>query len=225
MKNQRNLNIDSKQLTDDIKLPNEEIKNILMNNYYTKSIQDIENSDVDMYHLENIFTDKTYYLAMKIIPLLERKVLYLTYIENVRLNDICRRLKLHMEPNIILDFCSIYGDIILVDIDKKLREFQSITQEDIMWYTRDLMNKVPVSSNTSNMKQCINKSATSTTKKIPPYPDKCFEGYTNTALSVNGVNVTNNIQTNFETELISVLTNIELVLASILKNTDVRKDA
>ena len=31
---------------------------------------------------------------MKLVPLLERKVLYLSYIENVRLNDICKRLKI-----------------------------------------------------------------------------------------------------------------------------------
>ena len=31
---------------------------------------------------------------MKIVPLLERKVLYLSYIENCRLNDICKKLKL-----------------------------------------------------------------------------------------------------------------------------------
>ena len=57
-------------------------------------MQQVEDIGVDINHLENIFTDQTYYLAMKIVPLLERKVLYLTYIENARLNDICRRLKL-----------------------------------------------------------------------------------------------------------------------------------
>ena len=35
-----------------------------------------------------------YYLAMKMVPLLERKVLYLSFVENIKLNDICRRLKL-----------------------------------------------------------------------------------------------------------------------------------
>lgn len=88
--------------TNDIKLPNEEIKKILMESYYKKSIQDIDNLDVDLYHLENIFTDETYYLAMKIVPLLERKVLYLSYIENVRLNDICRKLKLQKKQVIQL---------------------------------------------------------------------------------------------------------------------------
>ena len=41
-------------------------------------------------------------LAMKIVPLLERKVLYLAYVENVRLNDICRRLKLQKKEAIRL---------------------------------------------------------------------------------------------------------------------------
>ena len=31
---------------------------------------------------------------MKIVPLIERKVLYLTYVENCKLIDICRRLKM-----------------------------------------------------------------------------------------------------------------------------------
>ena len=61
-----------------------------------------ENSDVTITHLENIFTDETYYLAMKIVPLLERKVLYLSYVENLRLNDICIRLKLQKKEVIKL---------------------------------------------------------------------------------------------------------------------------
>ncbi len=62
----------------------------------------MDNIDVDINHLENIFEDETYYLAMKIVPLLERKVLYLSYVENVRLNDICRRLKLQKKQVISL---------------------------------------------------------------------------------------------------------------------------
>ena len=45
-------------------------------------MQKADNSDVTINHLENIFTNETYYLAMKIVPLLERKVLYLSYVEN-----------------------------------------------------------------------------------------------------------------------------------------------
>lgn len=79
-----------------------EIIKILEDSYYQKSIQNIENSDVTINHLENIFTNETYYLAMKIVPLLERKVLYLSFIENVRLNDICKRLKLQKHEVISL---------------------------------------------------------------------------------------------------------------------------
>lgn len=88
--------------TKDIHLPNEEIKKILSDNYYKTQMQKADNSDVTINHLENIFTNETYYLAMKIVPLLERKVLYLSYIENVRLNDICRRLKLQKKEVITL---------------------------------------------------------------------------------------------------------------------------
>lgn len=79
-----------------------EIIKILEDSYYQKSMQNVENSDVTINHLENIFTNETYYLAMKIVPLLERKVLYLSFIENVRLNDICKRLKLQKHEVISL---------------------------------------------------------------------------------------------------------------------------
>ena len=75
-------------------IDNETMVKKIEDNYYEKSIREIDNSDVTINHLENIFTNETYYTAMKIVPLLERKVLYLSYIENMRLNDICRRLRL-----------------------------------------------------------------------------------------------------------------------------------
>ena len=75
-----------------ILFPNEYIQKIISENYYKKSIQDIDNSDVNINHLENIFSNELYYLAMKIVPLIERKVLYLTYVENCKLIDICRSM-------------------------------------------------------------------------------------------------------------------------------------
>lgn len=92
----------SKKRTKDILLPNEEIKNIIQENFYQAQMEKANDIDVDINHLENIFTNETYYAAMKIVPLLERKVLYLSYIENVRLNDICRRLKLQKKEVITL---------------------------------------------------------------------------------------------------------------------------
>ena len=88
--------------TKEILVTNEKIKKVLTNSYCLTSIKQVENSDVDINHLEKIFTNETYYLAMKMVPLLERKVLYLTYVENVRLNDICRRLKLKNREVIFL---------------------------------------------------------------------------------------------------------------------------
>ena len=75
-------------------LETEAIIKIIENNYYKTQMQKADNSDVSINHLENIFTNETYYLAMKMVPLLERKVLYLSFVENIKLNDICRRLKL-----------------------------------------------------------------------------------------------------------------------------------
>lgn len=87
-------NLKNQDYTKDIQLPNEKIQKLVADNYYKKSMKQVENSDVNVNHLENIFTNETYFLAMKLVPLLERKVLYLSYIENVRLNDICKRLKI-----------------------------------------------------------------------------------------------------------------------------------
>ena len=75
-------------------LETETIIQMLESNYYQKSMENADVADVNINHLENIFTNETYYLAMKIVPLIEIKVLYLSYIENLRLNDICKRLKL-----------------------------------------------------------------------------------------------------------------------------------
>lgn len=105
MKNQeKNFTKDKKEFSAIIEtiLDNERIIKIIEDNYYQKSMQDVDNSDVSINHLENIFTNETYYTAMKIVPLIERKVLYLSFIENVRLNDICRRLKLQKKEVITL---------------------------------------------------------------------------------------------------------------------------
>ena len=72
----------------------ENIKEIFLNSIFEKAMDETLNSDVNINHLENLFTNETYYSAMKIVPLLERKVLYLSYIENYKLNEICRILKL-----------------------------------------------------------------------------------------------------------------------------------
>ena len=102
MKNQNKSNFNLNKPTKDILLPNEQVKEILKCTYYQSQMEKANNIDVDINHLENIFTNETFYTAMKIVPLLERKVLYLSYIENLKLNDICKRLKLQKKQVISL---------------------------------------------------------------------------------------------------------------------------
>lgn len=116
---------------------------------------------------------------------------------------ICNNKKLGntMTSNIILPFYSICGDLILVNIDKKERKFKSLSQEDVIWYSQDFINKSPNS-------QKNNKKPSS--RKFAEFDERGFEN--------NKYNTSNN----FEKDLIAVLVNIELVLASLLKG-DVKK--
>ena len=49
-----------------------------------------------------------------------------------------KALKKSMPINILLDFSNISGDFIVVQIDRNLREFKSMSQENIIWYTESL---------------------------------------------------------------------------------------
>lgn len=103
------------------------------------------------------------------------------------------------KPNIVLDFYSIIGDLILVDIDKKKREFKSLSQENIIWYTQDLINKTTNNTTNFNIKY---------TNKFNDYKIKEFYGR----------NLEDSSKSfNFEKSLIDVLVNIQLALFSILK--------
>lgn len=101
------------------------------------------------------------------------------------------------KPNIILDFYNITGDLILVDIDKNKREFKGLSQEDIIWYTQDLINKSFNSNNGNNVAKFTQK------QKTISYTERGFE---------------NTNSTNFKQALLQILVNIELVLASTLKS-------
>lgn len=64
---------------------------------------------------------------------------------------ICHNKKLmkYMKPNIFLPLKRLAGDFILVDIDRKKREFKSLSQEDVIWYTKDLINKSPITTSSN----------------------------------------------------------------------------
>ena len=115
----------------------------------------------------------------------------------------------NMRTNIVLTFCSIYGDFILIDIDRKKREFKSLEQEDIAWFTTDLMNKCPI----KNQK----RTKLQTTRKISEVFERDFD---NTKYMDS---IQFNKSTNFENTLINILINLELVLANILKNINSKK--
>ena len=61
-------------------LETETIIQMLESNYYQKSMENADIADVNINHLENIFTNENYYLAMKIVPLIESSIFAL---ENV----------------------------------------------------------------------------------------------------------------------------------------------
>ena len=115
-----------------------------------------------------------------------------------------KRTNSHMPPNIFQPLNRVVGDFIVVDIDRKKREFKSLSQEDIIWYSKDLINKAP--PNTTKISE--HKKATKATDVY----ERVFED--NRYYKSN----------NFEKTLINVLVNLELVLASILKgNGDDKK--
>lgn len=98
-----------------------------------------------------------------------------------------------MPLNIALVLGSVSGDFILVNIDKKEREFKSLSQDDIIWYYQSLNNN---SFNNSSQSMPISFQKT--------FNKKFFE-------NKNG---------DYEKTLISVLSNIEIILSKFLKSDE-----
>ena len=109
----------------------------------------------------------------------------------------------YMKSNIFLSLKRIAGDFILIDIDKKKHEFKSLTQENIIWYTKDLINKAPINT--------FKKVNIPKINNIQDIYERGFEDHRNA------------ISNKFENTLINVLNNLELVLAMILKNINSKK--
>ena len=107
----------------------------------------------------------------------------------------------NIKPNIVLSLRSIYGDMLLINIDKDNRKFKSLSQDDIIWYTEDLINKSY--NNNSNNLNNIKASFNVPYKQLYKDNERDFES--------------TNEQISFQKTLLSVLTEIELVLANFLK--------
>ena len=70
-----------------------------------------------------------------------------------------KKTKLNRETNIFLPLNVITGDLIVVKINKKKREFESLSQEDVIWYSQDLINKSPKNNPNCNAKKNIIKKS------------------------------------------------------------------
>ena len=89
---------------------------------------------------------------------------------------------------------SIGGDLIVVNIDKKQREFKELSQDDLLWYTEDLIRK------SANTKQYEVQNT------LPKKSNKsCENNFSTPPLALS-----------FENSLINILMNIEFALANIL---------
>ena len=107
-----------------------------------------------------------------------------------------------MKQNILLDFCSIAGDIILVQIDKRTREFKSLTQENILWFTEVLNRRSP-----NNLDANI------------PYTTQITQSFLKTYnhnIASTNLKIQSNI--NFEEKLLDAINNINLTLSYLVAN-------
>lgn len=123
-----------------------------------------------------------------------------------KLYIICNNQKAipNTKQNIVLTLSSIYGDLILVDIDKNKREFKGLSQEDIIWYSQDLVKKTPNTTSLPSTKKPIKKQFTKVYERD-------IERNNSSSKSSNF---------DFEKALISVLFNIEMTLSALLGNGD-----
>lgn len=109
-----------------------------------------------------------------------------------------KEIRKQLPPHIVFDYGNIAGDLIIVKIDKKDREFKSISQEDIMWFGEDLIDK----SYPANVELDLPSK-----KDYSDYPAKELDG--TSSKSTKAI---------FERSLINTLIHIELLLTNLTKN-------
>lgn len=99
--------------------------------------------------------------------------------------------------NVVFDFFHVSGDLLVIKINKETREFESLSQEDIAWYTSDLIYR---SFNPKTIGTKARNNITNIENYLPKREKTIIEEQ----------------NYNFETALIQTLTNMELTLASLL---------
>lgn len=118
--------------------------------------------------------------------------------------------KMQMPINVFFSLNNIAGDLIVVDIDKNNREFKSLTQDQLLYYAKDLMSREP--NKTQNDNNYSTQTKIAKNNNYEPYerdiePDNIQLG-----------------QTNYEKSVLHILVNIELMLANLLKNNEFGDD-
>lgn len=115
-----------------------------------------------------------------------------------------KQLSKCMPINVVFSFSHISGSLILVKIDKIKREFKSLSQEDIIWYAKDLINKSYGTNKSKNIQ--INK------KKYTENHERTFEN--------------DNKAVSFDRAVVNILINIEHALIALLKkeNGDMKNE-
>ena len=103
-----------------------------------------------------------------------------------------------MQLNIILDFCSIAGSIIVLQIDRHTREFKSLSQENIVWFTEVLNRRSPNNLDTNIY-----------------YAQNYYKSNNHNRASINFKIQQNN---NFEEKLLDSLSNINSTLTYLITN-------
>lgn len=103
--------------------------------------------------------------------------------------------------NIVLDFSYILGDLILVGIDKITREFQGLSQEDVLWYTKDLQSKSYLANPSPSFSKVPTKASVNN-KSFAKFHERDLDWNTSTNISMS----------EFEISLIHLLSTIESLL-------------
>ncbi len=117
--------------------------------------------------------------------------------------------KTQMPVNVFFNLNNITGDLLVVNIDKEKQEFKSLSQDQLLYYSKDLMGREP-----NNIKN--NYNSHSKIVKKNNYTPFEREIETGTITQDNSkIKITN---PNFEKTVIHILINIELMLANLLKN-------
>ena len=162
------------------------------------------NSEPEVKIIDNVFRLKKAIVEydLEIIPL-----------QNVYIICHNKKQRKGMELNILLDFCSIAGEIIIVQIDRRTREFKSLTQENILWFTEVLNRRSP---NNLDFSQDYMKNYNNFSNISSEY----FNARQNKKLQKNNLQNNNQQNTNFEEKLLDALTNINLTLSYLIANNN-----